>query len=187
MILHRTIVVALIALVAGAISGCAEFSEWISFGDEEERAEARAEAERSSLWEMTLMAGRYGTMLGQAREILNLPEPQRPAADTFPTDATDVKKQREALAAYQARVTNEFLADADGACKRRKVPSKLRSLACEQQKKVPGDLRAPVQPEFVALAARNQRVGEVITPWWDAVCAVARKPRDGEAPVCAME
>lgn len=172
------------ALAAG-LGGCAEMSEMFSYGDEEERAEARAEAEFAHLSEMSIMAGRYGVMLGQAREILNLPEPRE--SMSFPTDAQDQAKQREDLARYQASVTAEFLSDAARACSRKRVPRHVRQIACEQRTKVPAELMAPVQPEIQALAVRNDRVGEFIMPWWDAVCALAPKPREGDVPACVME
>jgi hypothetical protein len=52
---------------------------------------------------------------------------------------------------------------------------------------VPADLKAPVQPEIQVLAVRNDRVGEFVMPWWDAVCATAPKPKEGDVPACAME
>jgi hypothetical protein len=174
-----------VALVATVLGGCAEMSEMLSYGDEQERAEARAQADTAHLWEMTIMAGRYGVMLGQVREILNLPEPK--AAMSFPTGAEDEAKQREDLARYQANVTAEFLSDVSAACKRKRVRRDLRQMACEQRTKVPGDLQAPVKPDIQMLAMRNDRVGEFIMPWWDAVCATAPKPREGDVPACAME
>ena len=178
---------ALAVLACMSIAGCAEFGELISFGDDEERAAALAQAEQGRLWEMTLMAGRYGVMLGQAREILNLPEPKQLAGEGFPSDAPGDAKQREALAAYQASVAAEFLSDVDSACKRKRVKPSLRKLACEQLAKAPADLRAPVKPEMQALALRNDQVGEFIMPWWDAVCATVPKPKGDEMPVCIME
>lgn len=173
------------AVVALGLGGCAEMSEMFSTGDAEEHAEARVQADAAHLWEMTIMAGRYGVMLGQVREILKLPEPKN--SMSFPTDAQEEAKQREDLARYQASVTAEFLGDLGTACKRKRVPRDLRKMACEQQTKVPAELQAPVKPEIQALAVRNDRVGEFIMPWWDAVCATAPKPREGDVPACAME
>ncbi len=176
---------ALAGIALAMLGGCADMSEFWSYGDEAEHAEVRAQAEAGQLWEMTLMAGRYGVMLGQVREILNLPEPKQHMS--FPTDATEDAKQREALARYQASVTAEFLTDVSTACKRKRVRRDLRQLACEQQTKVSSDLQAPVKPEIQALAMRNDRVGEFVMPWWDAVCATAPKPREGDVPACIME
>jgi hypothetical protein len=173
-----------IALAVG-LGGCADMSEFFTYGDAAEHAEVRAEAESAQLWEMTIMAGRYGVMLGQVREILKLPEPKNDMS--FPTDAEDDAKKREDLARYQASVTAEFLGDVRVACKRKRVPRDLRRMACEQQTKVPGDLQAPVKPDIQTLAMRNDRVGEFIMPWWDAVCATAPKPREGDVPACVME
>lgn len=172
--------------LAGALSGCAEFSEWMSFDSSGERAmDAKAKADKASLWEMTLMAGRYGVMLDQAREILNLPEPKDMVM--FPSAAPDDQGQRQALASYQVRVTNEFLTDAARACKKRRVPANVRTLACKEPRKVPAAWRTPVAPEMTVLSARNDQVGDVIMPWWNAVCAHAPKPKDGDVPACAME
>jgi hypothetical protein len=177
--------VAAAGFVALSLGGCAEMSEMFATGDEEQRAETRTQADTAHLWEMTIMAGRYGVMLGQVREILKLPEPRE--SMSFPTGAEDEAKQREDLARYQASVTAEFLGDLGTACKRKRVPRNVRQMACEQQTKVPAELRAPVSPEIQALAVRNDRVGEFIMPWWDAVCATAPKPREGDVPACAME
>lgn len=179
---------ALGALAIGFVSGCAELDELMFSGNDPQTATEIANAQHESLWEIQLMAGRYGVMLGQAREILNLPEPE--PGEMFPGDTQDVRKQSEELAAYQARVTNEFLADAGRACKRKRVPAGVRKLACEQQKKLSPDLRSPTKPELVALSQRNERVGEVIMPWWDAVCATKRNgktPKPDDDPICPME
>ena len=176
---------ALAAALAMGLGGCAEMSEMFAVGDEEERAAVRAEADAAQLWEMTIMAGRYGVMLGQVREILKLPEPRE--VMSFPTGAEDEAKQREDLARYQATVTAEFLADVGAACQRKRVRRDLRQLACEQRTKVPSELQAPVKPEIQALAIRNDRVGEFVMPWWDAVCATAPRPREGDVPACVME
>lgn len=171
------------ALLTFSLSGCAAFSDWMSFGDSDEKLQA----DKASLWEMTIMAGRYGVMLDQAREILNLPEPKALAGEMFPTADEDYRKQLDALAAYQAKVTNEFLADTAQACKRKRVPARVRSLACDQQKKVPAALRTPAVSDMPTLSARNDQVGNVVMPWWESVCALAPKPKEGDVPACAME
>jgi hypothetical protein len=183
---RRPMAMVVAASLALALPGCAEFSELISFdGSGESAAEVKAKAEKASLLEMTLTAGRYGAMLDQAREILNLPEHKDAAM--FPSTAKDDRAQRLALANYQVRVTNEFLTDAARACKKRKVPANLRAHACKEPRKVPATLRSAVPLELPALSARNDEVGHVIMPWWEAVCAHAKKPRSGEAPACAIE
>ena len=178
--------IATAVVLAGALSGCAEFAEWISFDSPAEKAiNAKAEADKASLWEMTLMAGRYGVMLDQAREILNLPEPKE--APTFPSDAADDQGQRKALANYQVSVAGQFFADAARACKKRRVPADVRSIACKDHRQLSAALRAPVAPDVSALSTRNDLVGNEITPWWDAACAHAPKPKEGDVPACAME
>ena len=176
---------AAIAVLAAGLGGCAEMSELFSYGDEQERAEARAQADSARLWEISIMAGRYGVMLDQAREILNLPEPK--AGMSFPTGDNDEAKQREALARYQVSVTQEFLNDVNTACKRRRVPRHVREMACEKRASVPTELAAPAPLEMQALEARNDRVGDFVMPWWDTVCALAPKPREGDVPACVME
>lgn len=177
----------LVLPTAVALTSCAEFADLMSFGRDPEREQELVQAEAASLWEMTLMAGRYGVMLGQAREILNLPEPKA-VGEGFPTGDVDVAKQRQALAQYQASVASEFVVDVAHACKRKRVPKKVRTLACEQQKKLPAELRTPVEPEMQALAVRNDRVGDFVMTWWNEVCAVAPKPKkDDDVPACAME
>jgi hypothetical protein len=177
---------ALGAAVLLSASGCAEFAELISFEDGDQKATAVAQADAASLWEMTLMAGRYGVMLDQAREILRLPEQQGGGA-SFPTDDTNDAKQREALATYQVRVVEEFAVDVGRACSLRRTPKKLRAIACEKQKKLPADFRTAVAPNMQALALRNDAVGDFVMPWWDAVCATAPKPKGDDVPACAME
>lgn len=177
----RSAVVAAVLLTATA---CAEFSEWMSF--DPEYAEAARQAEASQLWEMTLMAGRYGAMLGQVREILSLPEPKLPPGGGFPTGDLDPAKSRAALAAYQVTVAAEFVNDVARACKRGRVPKKVRAHACAQTSKLPAEFRTAVAPEMPALAARNDRVGEFVLPWWSEVCDSAPKPKDG-MPACPME
>lgn len=177
---------ALMLLTAAAATSCAEFADWGLLERDPAREQALAQAEAASLWELTLMAGRYGVMLGQAREILSLPEPKNPG-EGFPTGDVDVGKQRAALAQYQASVASEFVADVARACKRKRVPKKVRTLACEQAK-MPDELKSPVEPELQALSMRNDRVGAFVMTWWNEVCAVAPKPRgDDDVPPCAME
>jgi hypothetical protein len=188
---HRSMVRLVRGAVAGAVllaaAGCAEFADFITSDTDGRKAEAVQQAEAASLWEMTLMAGRYGVMLDQAREILKLPE-QATGGASFPTSDTENDKQRVALASYQAAVVKEFAVDVGRACARRRMPKKVRALACEQQKKLPAELRSPVAPEMPALAMRNDNVGEYVMTWWDAVCATAPKPKnDGDMPACAME
>lgn len=178
-----------LAAVACLAAGCAEMDELLSNDNDPQTAAEIANAQRDSLWEIQLTAGRYGVMLGQAREILGLPDPE--PGLMFPGDSEDVGKQREDLAAYQAHVTKEFLTDAARACKRKRVPAGVRKMACAQQKTTPAELKTPVAPELVALSQRNERVGEVIMPWWDAVCATKRKPgrapKPDDDPICPME
>lgn len=170
-----------------AAAGCAEFADFITPDKDGRKAEAIQQAEAASLWEMTIMAGRYGVMLDQAREILKLPE-QASGGASFPTGDTEHDKQRAALASYQVAVVKEFAVDVGRACARRRTPKKVRALACEQQKRLPAELRTPVTPEMPALAMRNDNVGEYVMTWWDAVCATAPKPKnDGDMPACAME
>lgn len=180
--------IALVAVLAGLVSGCAEMDELL-FNENDPQTKAEiANAQHETLWEMSLMAGRYGVMLGQAREILGLPDPE--PGESFPGGSEDARKQREDLATYQARVASEFLSDAARACKRKRVPAGVRKLACESTKKTPDELRKPVAPDLVALSQRNERVGEVIMPWWDAVCATKRKgraPKPDDDPICPME
>ena len=182
--INRTARGAVVAVVLLTASACAEFSEWMSF--DPEHAEAARQAEASQLWEMTLMAGRYGAMLGQAREILNLPEPKLPTGGGFPTGDLDPAKSRAALAAYQVTVAVEFAGDVARACKRGRLPKKVPTHACAQENKLPAEFRTPATAEMPALAARNDRVGDFILPWWSEVCDSAPKPKDG-TPACPME
>lgn len=176
-----------IILLAMCLGGCAAFEDWVSIEDEGGKAAALAGAESASLMDLSISTGRYSVMLGQAREILRLPEPRQPAGDGSGAEADNLAQERASLAAQQAQVTNEFLADAAKACQRRRVPKGVRSLACEQQRKMPSELRKPTTPELAALTIRNDRVGEFIIEWWDAVCALAPKPRGDDPPACSIE
>ncbi|MBI1212027.1 MAG: hypothetical protein GC190_11230 [Alphaproteobacteria bacterium] len=155
--------------------------------DDDAPAKARAEAEAATVWELTIHAGRYGVMLDQARTILKLPEP-----DSAPTDGPPVAgeslAERQALAAQQVRVANEFYADAARACSRRRTPAKLRAIACEHKEGVPVELQRPADLDVAALSARNEALDKVVLPWWDAACGSAPKPRGEDAePICPME
>ena len=133
------------------------------------------------------MAGRYGVMLSQARAILGLPEPAGAADDLFSSDTRDATRERLALARYQVAVASEFFADASLACAKADAPKAIRKLACSHNDGVPAELRAPTLPELEALSARNDALGLLIMPWWDAACALAPKPAEGEDPACVME
>ena len=176
-----------IILLAMCLGGCAAFEDWVLIDDDGGKAAALAGAESASLMDLSIATGRYSVMLGQAREILRLPEPRQPAGDGTGAEADNLALERAVLAAQQAQVTNEFLADAARACQRRRVPKGVRSLACEQQRKMPAELRKPTTPELAALTIRNDRVGEFIIEWWDAVCAHAIKPRGDDPPACSIE
>ncbi len=174
-------------LLAICLGGCAAFEDWVSMDDDGGKAAALAGAESASLMDLSIATGRYSVMLGQAREILRLPELRQPTEDNSGAEANNLAQERALLAAQQAQVANEFLADATRACQRRRVPKGVRSLACEQQRKMPGELRKPTAPELAALTMRNDRVGEFIIEWWDAVCALAPKPRGDDPPACSIE
>jgi hypothetical protein len=183
---RRTLLASAVCVLslAGA-PGCAELSEWMSFESASDKAAVKAQADAASLWELTLMAGRYGAMLDQAREILRLPEVK--AGPMFPTADDSDAAQRKALAAYQVTVTKEFFTDAARACKRKRTPQSVREVACQHQGKAPADLTAPAALDIAALSARNDKVGDMVMPWWGAVCDTAPKPKEGDPPACPME
>ena len=171
------------AIAAAAVfaSSCTELT-----GDGDTPAGARADAEAASVWELTLMAGRYGVMLDQARTILRLPEPE--AMDSgFSAGSGEGLAERKALAAQQVRVASEFYADAAWACANKRTPKKLRAMACAQRGGVPVELRQPAALEVAALSARNEALDKVVMPWWDAACAAAPKRGTDDEPVCPME
>ena len=174
-------------LLTLCLGGCAAFEDWVSMDDDGGKAAALAGAESTTLMEMSIMTGRYGVMLGQAREILRLPEPRQPSSDSTGTETVNPAQERAVLAAQQAQVANELLTDTARACQRHRVPKGVRSLACEQQRKMPAELRAPVAPDLAALTVRNDRVGGFIMEWWEAVCAQAPKPRGDDPPACSIE
>jgi len=173
-----------IGLMAGAAvlaSACTELT-----GEGDTAAGARADAEAASVWELTLMTGRYGVMLDQARTILKLPEPE--AIDSpFPESSGEGLAERKALAAQQVRVASEFYADAARACANKRTPAKLRVMACAQRGGVPAELKQPAALEVAALSARNAALDKVVLPWWDAACAAAPKHGADDEPVCPME
>ena len=178
-------VVAILGISGTGLSGCAIFEDVISFDDEQ--TAAASAADQQNLLELSIATGRYGVMLGQAREILRLPEPKASTGDMIGAAASDSAAERAQLAQAQVKVTSEFIADTARACQKRKLPKGVRSLACEQQKKVPAELHTPVAPEITALSGRNDKVGSFIIEWWDAVCATAPKPRQGEPSACSIE
>lgn len=178
-------VVAMIAVTIPGLSGCAVFEDVISF-DDQQTSKASA-ADQQSLLELSIATGRYGVMLGQAREILRLPEPKSSPSDSIGAVANDGPQERAQLADAQVKITSELIADTARACQKRKLPKGVRSLACEQQKKMPVELRTPVAPEVAALSDRNDKMGAYVIEWWDTVCATAPKPRDGEPSACSIE
>ena len=175
----------LIVALALGLSGCAVFEDLVSVDEDGANISTVAANEPQSLLELSIMTGRYGVMLDQAREILRLPEPKELVAVTA-GGSDDTAAERIELARQQAKIANEFIVDAKRACARRRVPKNLRDLACESQRTVPAELQAPTQPEMQALAKRSDQMGEYIMTWWQAVCDEAPKPRDGD-PVCPME
>jgi hypothetical protein len=177
----RVVAAALLALPA---AGCAMFEDMVT-PDEDGTQVSRSEAEASTLFELSIMTGRYGVMLDQAREILRLPQP-RPTAPSELADEGSTAAQRAELARQQAAIANEFLVDARKACQLRRLPKDVKSIACETRRKVPAELRTPVKPELPSLQKRSDDMGEFIITWWEAACATAPKRRDDE-PVCPME
>jgi hypothetical protein len=177
--------IALIAMSCFALSGCAIFED-VMAPDGDAQTKVASAADAQSLTELSISNGRYSVMLGQAREILRLPEPKAAGNDSG-VSATDDAQERAQLAKSQALVANEFLADTARACQRRKLSKGVRAVACAQQKKVPADIRTPVAPEIAALSARNDALGDVVMTWWDAVCATAPKPKAGEPSACSIE
>jgi hypothetical protein len=178
----------IIAALAAAVGGCSDLG-WMGGEDEDGPTNARAQAESATVWELTINAGRYGVMLGQARDILKLPEPAQAGSEPeAPPVGGESLAERQALAAQQVRVANEFYADAARACTKKRVPAKLRAMACEHKGGVPAALRAPPPLDVAALSARNEALDKVVLPWWDAACATVPTPRGEDAePVCPME
>lgn len=176
-----------VVLIAAGLSGCAVFEDWVSVDDDAAQAVARSGAEAQTLMELSITTGRYGVMLGQVREILRLPEPRSPIADDTDISAQTPAQEKSRLAALQVFVANELMADTARACQRRRGMKNVRKLACEQQRKMPVELRAPVAPDLPALASRDDRVGTLVMEWWETVCATAPKPRAGEPSACSIE
>jgi len=161
---------ALIVISCLAVSGCAIFED-VMTPDSDAQTKVASAAEAQSLTELSISNGRYGVMLGQAREILHLPDPKA-AANVATGVGPDDLQERALLARSQVSVANEFLGDTARACQRRKIPKTVRAVACAQQKKAPAELRTPVAAEIAALSARNDALGEVVMTWWNAVCAI---------------
>jgi hypothetical protein len=177
----RVVAAALLALTA---AGCAMFEDMVT-PDEDGAQVSRNEAEASTLFELSIMTGRYGVMLDQAREILRLPS-QRSTVFSAPADQEGIAAQRVELARQQAAIANEFLGDAKKACQRRRLPKDVKAIACETRRTMPAELRTPVNPELPSLQKRSDDMGEFIITWWEVACAAAPKRRDDE-PVCPME
>ena len=134
-----------------------------------------------------IMNGRYSVMLGQAREILRLPEPKALDSQGTGVGGAEGAQERAQLAKSQVQVANEFLGDTARACQRRKLPRHVRAVACTQQKKAPPEFHTPVAPELPALSSRNDKLGDMIMEWWGAVCATAPKAKAGEPSACSIE
>lgn len=149
--------------------------------------EGALQAHTSDLWEMTIMAGRYGVMLAQAREILGLPEPPPAGENPLASERRGERRERRALARYQAALAKELFADAARAYAAARTPPTVRALACRHRSGMPTPLHKEPKRDLQSLSARNDALGRLIMPWWDAACALAPKPGEGEDPVCVME
>jgi hypothetical protein len=169
--------VSLLLLFLGGVTACAAQRE----------SKQTSGAESPDIWEMTIMAGRYGVMLSQAREILGLPEPARKVYDLLSADTRDEARERVMLAHYQVAVASEFFEDMALACGKADVPEAIRALACRHRSGVPAHLRKEAKPDLESLSARNDALGEIIMPWWDTACALAPKAAEDEDPACVME
>ena len=112
----------LVLATAISLSGCAMFEDAISVDDDGGQTRMASGAEAQSLMELSIATGRYGVMLGQVREILRLPEPKIPVADSVSPTTRDLDRELTELADQQVRVTMEFLADTSKACQRKGVP-----------------------------------------------------------------
>ena len=175
----------LFAFTAGVVGACSELGGMFGEGDEPEKA--RAQAESATVWELTITTGRYSVMLDQARTILKLPEPTATGPEAPPVGGESLA-ERQALAAQQVLVANEFYADAARACAKKRVPAKLRAMACQHRAGVPVELRQPAPLDVAALSARNEALDKVVMPWWDAACAtVPKRHGEDDEPVCPME
>ena len=187
--LQPLIHIGLVGVLACFGIGCSEVSSMFGGDDDDAPAKARAQAESATVWELTIHTGRYGVMLDQARDILKLPNPEGlPGEAAAPPATGESLAERQALAAQQVRIANEFYADAARACAKKRIPAKLHAMACKHKGGVPAELRAPASLDVAALTARNEALDKVVMPWWDAACASAPKPHgEGTEPVCPME
>lgn len=177
----------LVLAAAISLSGCAMFEDAISVDDDGGQTRIASGADAEALMDLSIATGRYGVMLGQVREILRLPEPKVPVADSVSTTTRDLDRELTELANQQVRVTMEFLADTARACQRKRVSKKLRSLACQGQGQVPASLRSPANADIKSITARDEDVNRLILGWWDAVCETVPRPRNGDPHACSIE
>jgi hypothetical protein len=181
----RSIHLGVCLVAAGLATGCSDLGALFGEGEEEAERE-RAMLEQSTVWEMTIHAGRYSVMLDQVRSILKLPEPATPAPEAPPV-AGESLAERRALAAQQVLVASEFYGDVARACARKRVPKKLRQMACAFRGGVPRALRSPAALDVAALSARNEALDKIVLPWWDAACATVPNRGPDDEPICPME
>ena len=177
----------LVLAAAIGLSGCAMFEDAISVDDDGGQTRVASGADAHTLMELSIATGRYGVMLGQVREILRLPEPRVPVVDSVTPATGDLDRELTELADQQVRVTKEFLADTAKACQRKRVPKKLRRLACQGQKDVSAPLLAPARADMKSITARDEDVNRFILGWWDAVCETVPRPRNGDPHACSIE
>lgn len=176
--------IGLIVLSCLALSGCAIFEDVMS-PDAGGPSNVAANADAQSLSDLMISNGRYSVMLGQAREILKLPEPKAPSGDAG--TAAGESQERAQLAKSQVQVIEDLLADTANACQKRKLPKGVKATACSQQKRVGADLRTAAADDLPSLSARNDAVGAVVMDWWNTVCATAPKAKPGEPSACSIE
>jgi hypothetical protein len=91
------------ATMVCSLAGCAIYDD-VMGRDEEGAAPRLSPEDAARVTELFIATGRYGVMLGQAREILRLPETKMGQGETTGSDATDPLQELRGIAALQAQI-----------------------------------------------------------------------------------
>lgn len=174
------------ATMVCSLAGCAIYDD-VMGRDEEGAAPRLSPEDAARVTELFIATGRYGVMLGQAREILRLPETKMGQGETTGSDATDPLQELRGIAALQARTARELSGDALAACNRATVPLSVRQLGCEISRTLPAGMLQPVSLPLANVARRDEELGAFVMRWWNAACAIAPKAAEGEPHACSIE
>lgn len=177
----------LVLALACLLPACSVVEDMLGAGDEPVPQAQPTSADLQSLSDLTITTGRYGVMLGQVREILQLPEPAPAGSGAAEPPARTFNDELAALARQQASIARELLVDAGAACQRPALPRAVRDMACSTRDALAGGAKQEAGPSLKAIAARDAGLGPIVLRWWDSVCATVPQTGIGDPHACSIE